>query len=455
MKKGSVLRIIIFAFACLNVLNYFFPYRPLFYLSMICLLYILAVSLFTLPKVSSLVILALFLCAAALMIYAHADLSQWMEGFGKNGLLVALFTCGPLLHLPFTYEDYQSELIHVARLYMHTMIPFNLLIALPTHVFAALTGFAAFAIIYNLFLNTSKLYDAEDIFIATLGRSYSTSGFWGTSWVSAMLVVSELHIPWLHLILIGILFTIVSIGVNLASIKIRMLRHPGKYPTLAADDTTSVDWRRIRMMAYLALSIVLITLIINRTTGWNLLAIVPLVSFVLPLAIAVLQKKTKVLKMGLITYFDKNLYKSRMEVCLFSVAGLLAYALDISGVGAMIPKLIPQVLIGHTYLFIIALMLLVILPGQLGIHPVAVGTTLIATIVPAAVGLSTYTFAITIICAWLLSNMLSPFSALNLTLAGLSGKSTLYTGLKLNWRYALVCIFLYAAIIVAMGPLWN
>jgi hypothetical protein len=84
MKKGSVLRLIVFAFACLNVLNYFFPFKPFFYLSMICLFYILAVSLFTLPKASSLVILALFLCAGALMVYARADFSQWMEGFGKK-----------------------------------------------------------------------------------------------------------------------------------------------------------------------------------------------------------------------------------------------------------------------------------------------------------------------------------------------------------------------------------
>ena len=455
MKKGNIIRICVFSFACLNVLNYFFPFKPFFYLSMVCLFYILAVSLFTLPKSSSLVILGLFIFAAALMIYAHADFSQWMEGLGKNGLLVALFTCGPLLHLPFTYEDYQSELINVARMYMHTMIPFNFLIALPTHVFAALTGFAAFSIIYNLFLNTSRLYDAEDIFLATLGRSYATSGFWGTSWVSVMLVVSELHVPWIHLILIGLLFTAVSIGINLASIKMKMMRHPGKYPTLPADTSAKVDWRRIRAMVWLALSIVIITVVINQYLGWNLLAIVPLVSFLLPPAIALLQKKTKALKMGLETYFDKNLYKSRMEVCLFSVAGLLAYALEISGVGAMIPKLIPQELIGHSYLLVIALMLLVILPGQLGIHPVAVGTTLVATIVPAAVGLNTYTFALTIICAWLLSNMLSPFSALNLTLAGLSGKTTWYTGLRLNWRYAMVCIVIYAGIIMALSPLWR
>lgn len=455
MKKGVLVRASVFAFACLNVIYYFTAFKPLFYASMVCLFYIMAVSLFTLPKSSSLVIIGLLLAAAALMIYAHASFSQWLEGLGKNGLLVALFTCGPLLHLPFTYEDYGSELVSVARLYMHTMLPFNLLIAIPTHVFAALTGFAAFAIIYNLFLGTSELYGAEDTFLSTLGRSYATSGFWGTSWASVMLVVSTFHIPWYHLILIGLLFTAVSIGLNLASIKLRMHKNPGRYPALAADTGVRVDWRRIRMMVFLALAIVGTILALNRGTGWDLLAVVPLVSFVLPPAIALLQKKTKAFTMGLKVYADKNLYKSRMEVCLFSAAGLLAYALNVSGVGAMIPKLIPNALIGHTYLFLIALMLLVILPGQLGIHPVAVGTTLLATIVPAAVGLSTYTFAITIICAWLLSNMLSPFSALNLTLAGLSGKSTFYTGLKLNWRYGLVCLFVYAGMIVALSPLWS
>ena len=98
-------------------------------------------------------------------------------------------------------------------------------------------------------------------------------------------------------------------------------------------------------------------------------------------------------------------------------------------------------------------MLLLIIPGQLGVHPVATGTTMVATIVPAAIGLTVPVFAQTIICAWLLSNMMSPFSALNLTLSGLSGKSSFYTGLKLNWRYGVVCILVYSVMILVFGPL--
>ncbi len=451
--KDKLLRVSVFLYALLNVVYYFFSWKPIFYAAIICLFYALAVSLFNMPKVNLLVCIGLFLAAAVLMIYAKANFFQWLTGLGKNGLLIALFTCGPLLNLPFTYEDYQSELKNIAKLHMHTLIPFALLIAVPTHIFAALTGFAAFSIMYNLFLETSKLYDAEDIFISTLIRSYSTSGFWGTSWVSVMLVVSELHIPWYRVILVGLIFAVVSVGINLTSIKIAMLRHPGRYPTLAPDKDTVVEWRKIWIMFGLAVSIVLVTLVTNQSLGWNLLAIVPLVSMLFPLVCALIQNKKPQLKQGLRTYYDKSLFKARTEVFLFTAAGLLAYALDISGVGARIPGLIPHALIDYPVLLVMSLMLLVILPGQLGVHPVATGTTLVATIVPATIGLTVPTFAMTIICAWLLSNMLSPFSALNLTMAGLCGKNSWYTGLKLNWRYGLVCLALYSVMILTIGPL--
>ncbi|MEA4892512.1 MAG: hypothetical protein VB085_08110 [Peptococcaceae bacterium] len=453
MDRDKLLRICVFFYALLNVIYYFFPWEPLFYLALANLFYVLAAAVFSLPKISLRVVSGLFAIAVALMLYGGATPLQWLKGLNKNGLLIALFTFGPMLNLPFTYKDYQSELKNVAKLYMRTMIPFNLLIAVPTHIFGALTGFAAFAIMYNLFLDTSKLYDSEDIFIATLGRSYSTGGFWGTSWAGVVLVVSELGIPWYRVILVGMIFTAVSIGINLISIKLKMLKNPGRYPTLAPEADTVVQWSNIFMMLALSLVIVLTTLVVNQTTGWELLAIVPLVSVFFPPLVALIQGKVPEYKEGLKKYFDKSLYKCRTETCLFCAAGFLAAALNISGVGAMIPRLIPTFLIRYPLLLVISLMLLLIIPGQLGVHPVATGTTMVATIVPAAIGLTVPVFAQTIICAWLLSNMMSPFSALNLTLSGLSGKSSFYTGLKLNWRYGVVCILVYSVMILVFGPL--
>ncbi len=102
---------------------------------------------------------------------------------------------------------------------------------------------------------------------------------------------------------------------------------------------------------------------------------------------------------------------------------------------------------------IAALMLLLIIPGQLGIHPVATGTAMVAAIIPASIGLSVPTFAWTIICGWLLSNMLSPFSALNLTLSGLSGRPSWEVGWGLSWRFGLICFIAYSLMVSVIGPM--
>lgn len=453
MLKDNILRLFVFTYAVLSLLYYFLPLDILFHISTGILIYILISSMIELPNSSRAAIGGLFGCSAVLLISSGATWEQWTTGLGKNGLLVAMFTFAPLLHLPFSFDDYQQELKNVAKAHLHTLIPFNFLIALATHMFAALTGFAAFAIMYHLFLRISRLYDAEDIFISTLGRSYATSGFWGTSWVSVALVVSELHIPWYRLIVVGAIFTLASIAIMLLSIKIKMLRNPRRFPTLSPDKDTLVDWRRIRMMIGLSLGIVAVILILNLVSNWSLLAIVSLAGLALPALIALIQRKEKEYQRGALDYASKFLMKARTNTCIFSTAGLLAYALEISRVGEKIPGLIPSAFLGVPFLLVMSLMLLIIIPGQFGIHPVATGTTLVAAIIPARFGLSVPEFALAVICGWLLSNMLSPFSALNLTLSGLSGRSSWQTGLKLNWAYGLVCLLVYSALIFVLAPL--
>jgi hypothetical protein len=453
MDKKRLVPSAVFAYAFLQVIYYFFPNKPVYYASLALLFYVLSQALVNMPSINKRICIGLFILGAVLMVYGGASPGAWIKGLLKNGLLIALFVCAPLLNAPFTYYDYQTELKNLVKTYMHTMIPFYFLIAIPTHIFAALTGFAAFAIMYNLFLETSRLYNSEDIFIATLGRSYSTSGFWGSSWVSVLLVVTELGIPWYRVIPVGMIFTVVSIAINLTGIQLKILKEPKRYPRLEPGRDTRVDWARILKMLFLAFLIVLLTLVVNISTGWSLLAIVPLVAFAFPLATAVVQKKLPEYKNSLAGYFDKSLMKSQTEVTLFTAAGFLGASLEVSGVGDMIPRLIPAFLTEYPLLLIVSLMLLLIIPGQLGIHPVAVGTAMVAAIEPAAVGLAVPTFAWTIISAWLLSNLLSPFSALNLTLSGLSGRPSWEVGLGLSWRYGLVCLVVYSLMVSIIGPM--
>lgn len=453
MLKDNISRLFVFIYAALNLIYYFLPLDILFNVSTGLLIYILTSSMIAMPNSCRAAVGGLFGCSAALMVLSGAGWEQWAAGLGRNGLLVAMFTFAPLLHLPFSFDDYQSELKNVAKTRMRSLISFNFLIALATHMFAALTGFTAFAVMYHLFLRISRLYDAEDIFIATLGRSYATSGFWGTSWVSVALVVSELRIPWHRIIAVGSIFTLVSIVIMLFSIKLKMIRNPRRFPTLVPDENVRVDWRRIRIMIYLALGIVGIILALNLVSGWSLLAIVSLAGLALPVLIALIQKKGKELRRGIGDYAFDFLLKARANTCIFSTAGFLAYALEISGAGEKIPDLIPSALMGFPCLPALFIMLLIIIPGQLGVHPVAVGSTLVAAVVPSTLGLTVPEFALAVICGWLLSNMLSPFSALNLTLSGLSGRSAWRTGLGLNGLYGLVCLLVYSVLVFVLAPL--
>ena len=102
-----------------------------------------------------------------------------------------------------------------------------------------------------------------------------------------------------------------------------------------------------------------------------------------------------------------------------------------------------------------ALMLMLILPSLIGVHPAATGTALVAALTPAAVGLSNYTFTLAIIVGWLLTIMVAPYSASALLFASLTGKNHYHTSIGINWGFGLICLVVFSLLISVIGPVMG
>ena len=98
-------------------------------------------------------------------------------------------------------------------------------------------------------------------------------------------------------------------------------------------------------------------------------------------------------------------------------------------------------------------MLMLIIPGVLGMHPVAIGTAMVTALVPANLGLTNLTFALTILTGWLLCIMMAPFSATGLLLASLNGRSSYYNTVGINWLFSIVSVVVFSLLISWLGPL--
>ncbi len=146
-------------------------------------------------------------------------------------------------------------------------------------------------------------------------------------------------------------------------------------------------------------------------------------------------------------YYDKSVLKVQNQVALFVAAGFLSKALEYSGVGAMIPKLLPTWMYQYPILLVCSIMLLMIVPSLVGVHPVATGTALVTTIVPASIGLTDLAFAFTILVGWSFTILISPFSAASLIVGGLLNRSPWEVSIGLNGIFGLFNVLFFSILI--------
>ena len=451
--KDLLLRQAIIAFALLRLINYFLSLPPLNYLSAIFLALIMLRALPKLDKPTALVVTGLFLIGSVLLIRSRSPWEIWIDALLKNADLVTLFICVPMMSMPFFYEDYQSELKTLVQTRMQNILGFCLLVSVCVHFLAVLISVGAMAIMYELMHPYAELYRSEDTFLRSLTRAYNASGFWSPAWASMIVLNAQLRVPWVSLIPVGLAFSAIFIGLDMGGIFLRQRLHPDDYPRLQAEEGARVEWRKLRIMVILAVALIGMIILLNLVTPWDLLIIVPIVSIAFPLLSALLQRHLPEYGAGVVNYYRNSLLKVQGQCALFTAAGFLGKALDVSGMGALLPKLLPQFLTVYPTLMIAAIMLLLILPSLVGIHPAAAGTALVLAVTPASLGLSLMTFSLTVLAGFLIAIMVSPFSANILMIAGLTGRPSWSISLGLNGKFGLLALVLFSILISLIGPL--
>ena len=451
--NNTFLRLTVIVFAVLSLVNYFWQQPAVNYACALLLLLIILQAWPKLDRITGLVVGCLFLLGGVLLVWSGASLELWVSSLLKNANLATLFICVPMMSLPFFYEDYQSELKVVVQTRMQHILGFCFLVAVCTHFLAVLISVGAMMVMYELMHPYADLYKDQDTFLCTLTRAYNSSGFWSPAWASMIVLNSQLAVPWVSLIPIGLAFSVIFLGLDLGGIYLRDKLSPGRYPRLKAEEGVTVDWRKIRIMVLLAAALIGSIIVLNLVTPWDLLIIVPLVSVFFPIAAALLQKHGKEYKAGMQGYYKKSLLKVQSQCALFTAAGFLGKALDASGVGELLPQLLPDFFIHYPVLMVGAVMLLLILPSLIGVHPAATGTALVLAVTPASLGLDLMTFCLTILTGWLIAIMVSPFSANNLMLSGLTGRSSWSISLGLNLKFGLLSFVVFSLLISLIGPL--
>ena len=455
---GTGLSLVFLLYACVRLTAYFIPSDtvPGIVMDYACaalLLLLVGLSFASLKVGARRVLVVLGMAGTILLIHARAPLSTWVNAILSNGNLLAMFILVPMISMPFYYEDYQKELENLARLRMRNVFTFLLLVAVSTHVMSVIISIGASLIIFDLLSPYAKLYGAEDPFLRTLSRAYNSSGFYSPAWASVLVYSVLPEVSWVRVIPVGILFTVLFLGLHFLLLFLETRRHPDRYPDIEPEEGISLRTGKLYTMLALAVLMILSIVLISRLTDWDLMICVSVASVLFPLLCALFQRKMPAYADRISIYYRKDVPKVKGQIALFMMAGFFGKALSVSGAGKLIAGCIPESLAAWPVLMIAVLMLVLILPSLAGIHPAATGSALLGALTPAAVGLPPYSFALAILVGWLLTIMVAPYSASALIFSGLTGKSNYHCSIGINWAFALLCIAVFSVLISLIGPL--
>jgi len=454
MKCGkNILNVMLIIFVLLGFFNYFFHVQSLLFVMAAIQVTVLLFTLPKLSKITKLVMTMMLVFGAALLIHTGADAEEWLMAILQNRTLLLLLICAPMISLPFYYQDYQGELKILTQVKMRRVLGFLLMVAMFTHFISVLINISGILIAYTMMKPLATQYNADKIFLKTLTRSHFSSGFWSPAWPTVIIFSTFPDVNWLTLIPAALVFVVIFNAMNFLSVYLDVRHSPESFQLAEPPAGVKPDKSKLYTMLILALAMVASIFALNVFTNLELILIVPIVALLFPLMAALIQKFTTPYIAGVKNYYNDSLVKVREQVVLFTLAGFLARALDVSGAGLAMANLLPEWLHGTPPAMIAAMILIMTVPALFGIHPNTVGITMVIVLQPAALGLTNYTFALAMIMGWITGLMLTPFSVVAMILSNLNGKSSFENSLLLNWKFGAICIVVFSLLISVVGPM--
>ena len=373
--------------------------------------------------------------------------SGWIKASAFNAPLISLLLTVPLLSSILYFEPYQQHLSDIAVKYVSSPFRFYVVVSTLLTLLASLINLASFHFVHQLFRPLAEKFPVK-LFSSALIRGFLPNTLWSPSYISVAFIAQYVNLSWLAL---------APLGISLAAAGVPLLLGLGwleygrtSIPcTLTVPESSKVsDTSRKSLLKLSFQTAVLIFLIValEQLTHKSAMVIVPLVSVVGPLTLALAYGRSEAYIAQTRDYLQHRLPLITNEIVLFTAIGFFGYALGISDIPRYIPLMINQLGLDTPLLLLPILVLAIGAFSTIGIHPMITIAALATSLPPGSVPLSTLQMAGAYLVGYMLYSVLSPFSAATLLLASLTRQSPITVGPKDNGGFA----FLYVALCIAI-----
>lgn len=401
---------------------------------------------------SSLVIsLVLFVLGAACLFYSGASFREWLSAVTSNGGLVVLFISLPLFSIVLTYDDYLPAISKVLRHYIRSAAGLNILTSWIGYLLGAIINLAAVSILHTLLEKDAALYQAGDDFYRALARSNIAAVFWAPNYMSVATVLNYTNLSWLAIAPLGFLLS--CFLTVLISLSLLMPSH--KHKTTRVTETVQredgagkdLEWGPLLRLLSIYLGLITIVGLFNYFTKLQILTIVAVTAILFPLAAAVIQRKLYIYRCEIANYYHHKLVPIKNEILLFASVGFFGKALEITGLGSTAFSFFHLTGITSPNLAVFVLIALLAVLSFVGVHPIVTISALATSLGAASFGLTSLSYAYTLLIGYCLGVLISPFSAIALVLSGVTQKSPWVLAPKMNFLFALAVAVIFSLVL--------
>jgi len=178
----------------------------------------------------------------------------------------------------------------------------------------------------------------------------------------------------------------------------------------------------------------------EKLLGLKIITAISVTSLLFPIIWMTAKKRLKILVKEIRDDYLTNISRQANEVALFVVAGLLSVAVASTNADIVLSifdyygNSLP---FNGLYVLPLAVFLFVGITSLLGMHPVLTVSILLPFLSPLNLGVPSEFVITMLVGAWYLATVISPFSALNLLLSGLSWRNSISSSISVQWRFVL------------------
>ena len=389
----------------------------------------------------------LFALGGILLMQNNASAGEWVTAVIANSGLVMLFIVLPLLSFPLAYDDYDVALRNLSRRYIYNELRVGGIYGLLTMFLGSFLNMGVIPIVFDLFHKSPQLPGTEKTLFLSIVRGMSAAIYWAPNYIAMAIVLSYLDIKWIDVLPMGIVFSLVMLLLHWLTIRLKF--HPeGAAVTgsLAEQATGEIPLDKTVKLTLSFLGLIVLTALANILTDLPILVIIPILALTYPIVLAAILGKIGVYRSELRSYLS-GLGDVNDQVIIFAAAGFFGKVLEISGAGQKIPVLLRFDIMPNPSLAILVIILLAVLFALFGVHGIVTITALAASVSPADLGISLQAYAFTLLAAYSMAVLVSPFSGTNLVLAGLSKKTSWELGIGGNWLFCMIMTIFFVLII--------